>query len=247
MPSCKGRYVCDTVNKGKVPFYNDDGSISKTYYHLPILCKKESLTNSDLCGICTEKDKKLSTCKISKSNNLSGATHPSILHGKIGEPIPLWSHIEGGEWFKKILSKGYKKEGTMVKKVLDENKIFEYISKLKGLKNKMIDDLIKQFPELTKHSASSYITKYNKKPKNEVENVVELMKTQLIIDTEKKEEVYDIVELIVKPITINNVKYYYEQNKNKVYTLDYDYVGRYNVKEEKLYTEYPDSDKEPNF
>ena len=222
MPICKGRTVIDTVGKGKIPFYNTDNTVSEKYYHLAILCTRENINGNDLCGLCIEKERKFTTCKISKANALSGATHPSILHGRQSDPIPLWSHIEGGEWFKKMLIKGYKKEVEMAKK--NEAKVVEVVQKetVKGTKKK--------------NAAST------------AANVVvaSISKPTFMVDPVKKDEAYDIVELTVRPITIDNVKYYYEPNKNKVYTLKYDYVGRYSVKDEILHTEYPDSDCEPN-
>ena len=255
MPNCKARLTSESLSKGKAYFYNSDGSQSNYAYYLPLLCKKDSLTNSNLCGSCTDKQHKLDKCTISKNNRLNGASHPQIIHGIIGEPIPLWSHIEGGEWFKKMIHKGYKKEVEMVKQI-DKTKVNEVISNLKGTKNKMVDALIEKFPELTKHAASKCITEYNKNKKevnntsnpssNPIDNIIDLLKTKLIIDPTKKEEVYDIVDLIVKPIKISGIDYYYEPNKSKVYTLDYKYVGRYDTKEEKLFTNYADSDAEPD-
>jgi hypothetical protein len=69
----------------------------------------------------------------------------------------------------------------------------------------------------------------------------------MYIDPSVKEEASDIIQVIVKPITIAGKQYYYESKKDKVYTLDYTYVGRYDVKNEVLCTEYPDSDSDPNF
>jgi hypothetical protein len=246
MSKCKGRNVSDILGKGKLAFYNTDDSQSDKYYHIAILCQREKIQGSDLCGLCLEKEKKLNNCKISMSNTLSGATHPSILHGRNDGAIPLWSHIEGGEWFKKMLSKGYKKDIDMVKKVVvDEAKVIEAVGKLKGTKMKKIEELVKQFPELTKIAASNYIGK-NKEEKVVTKNIVVSSEEKLLVDPNTKHEAYDIVELIVKPITIHNVDYYYEPKKNKVYTLQYDYIGRYNTKEETLHREYPDSDCEPS-
>ena len=143
-------------------------------------------------------------------------------------------------------------------KEFDEAKIFAAIPNLKGLKNKMVEDLMKQFPELTKHSASNFITLYNKKNSKTVapkkykivksfKNVVEDFGKKLVIDSKVEDDVYDVVELKVKPITINGINYYYEPKKDKVYTLEYKYVGRYDTKNEKLCLDYPDSDTEPSF
>jgi hypothetical protein len=156
-----------------------------------------------------------------------------------------------------MLHKGYRKESEMPVKEFDEAKIFAAIPNLKGLKNKMVEDLMKQFPELTKHSASNFITLYNKKnsktvaPKKykivkSLKSVTEDFGKKLVIDSSIQDEVYDVVELKVKPITIGETKYYYEPNKDKVYTLDYKYVGRYDRKQETICVDYHDSDTEPS-
>jgi len=263
MPNCKGRLTSDITGKGKVPFLNPDGSTSNKYYYNILLCNRESLNNSDLCGSCSDKEKRIKSCTVSKSGRLNGANHPAILHGKVGEAIPIWSHIEGGEWFKSMLQKGYRKESEMPVKEFDEDKIFAAIPNLKGLKNKMVEDLMKQFPELTKHSASNFITLYNKKntvvstkttEKPKKYKIVKSLKTvtedfgkKLVIDSSIQDDVYDVVELKVKPITIGETKYYYEPNKDKVYTLDYKYLGRYDRKQETICVDYHDSDSEPSF
>ena len=266
MPTCKGRLTSDAIGKGKVAFLNPDNSVSTKYYYNIILCKKECLNNSDLCGTCMDKEKRIESCTISKSGRLNGANHPAVLHGKVGEPIPIWSHIEGGEWFKSMLQKGYKKESEMPQKQYDEQNIYAAIPNLKGLKNKMVEDLIKQFPELSKSAASNFITLYNKKKvntivenvpvitkpkktikKTTVENITEDFSKKLVINPSEQSDVYDIVELKVKPITIGTTKYYYEPKKDKVYTLDYKYIGRYNTKSETICEDYLDSDAEPSF
>lgn len=261
MPTCIGRLTSDTIGKGRLAFLNPDNSVSNKYYYNILLCKNDALPNSDICGSCTDKLRRIETCTISKSGRLNGANHPSLLHGKVGEPIPIWSHIENGEWFKSMLSKGYKKEVEMPKKEFDEAKIYAAIPNLKGLKNKMVEDLIKMFPELTKHSASNFITLYNKSKTNSVETNVKPKKTvkkvdvetvteslkNMVVDSSQQSDVYDIIELKVRPITIGTTKYYYEPNKDKVYTLNYKYVGRYDTKSEKLCEEYADSDSEPSF
>uniref|UniRef100_A0A6C0D7G4 Uncharacterized protein n=1 Tax=viral metagenome TaxID=1070528 RepID=A0A6C0D7G4_9ZZZZ len=270
MPNCKGRLTSDITGKGKIAFLNPDSSTSTKYYYIPIHCNKDALNNSDLCGSCMDKEKKIESCSISKSGRLNGANgakgpnHPAVLHGKVDDPIPIWSHIEGGQWFKTMLQKGYKKEVEMPTKTYDEEKIFAVISSLKGLKNKMVEDLIKQFPELSKHAASNFITLHNKSKINSVvENVVvvptkpkktikktsveSITEDKLVINTSEQSDVYDVVELKVTPITIGTTKYYYESKKDKVYTLDYKYVGRYDRKQETICVDYPDSDAEPNF
>jgi hypothetical protein len=255
--ACKGRNVSDIKNKYYFPFYNENNEAVKKYYHIPILCKNKSLPDNDLCGSCAEKERNLSKFIIKgnvlKNPNGSSVCHPSILHGKIDEPIPIWSHIEGGSWFKNMLQKGYRKEpeSKMAKKVVvDEKKIHEAITKLKGKKIQKIEALRKEFPELSVNAASKYITEFSKKDDKTVDKVVEnviiSLQEKCYIDEDSKKEVDDIKEIVVKLITISGTKYYYNSESSKVYTTDYIYVGRYNKAENKIETDYVDSDAEPS-
>jgi hypothetical protein len=87
---------------------------------------------------------------------------------------------------------------------------------------------------------------YKKKEVN-TSNVIVELKPKMYIDTTEAEHAVEIVKVEVKPIKIQDVQYYYEPNKNKVYTTDFSYVGRYDTKSELLCTDYPDSDAEPSF
>lgn len=246
MNKCKGRSVSDVSNKYKIPFENN--SLTPKFYHIAITCNNDALASSDLCGKCLEKEKILKSCSLSNNTlkNSSGriASHPSVLHGRIDDPIPIWSHIENGQWFKNMLLKGYKAMPSK-KPLLDESKILNEAFKLSGKNSDKITKLIELYPSLSKTAAMNYIIKVNKQKKssNQVENVIDSLQTKLYIDPDQKQEIYEIVKVIIKPIVINNKKYYYDTKKDKVYDTELKYIGRY--KDGTIYTEFPDSDAEP--
>lgn len=220
MATCKGRTVSDTQ---KGTFYDSSGLLTNQHYFIPLVCSSKSLINQELCGSCLDKHEKVNSLTISKDIVLKDKTNkrvwqPRVLHGKIGEPIPPWSQIQDGEWYNSMLKKGFRKDVEMAKKKTEEQ-----------------NTVVK-----TK-------TKGKTKPAPLPSNVVEELKPKMYVDASVKEEACDIIQLIVKPITIAGKQYYYESKKDKVYTLDYTYVGRYDVKNEVLCTEYPDSDSDPNF
>ena len=101
MPRCIGRNICDRINKGKVPFYNKDPTAAKRYYHIAIQCVNSSIKDSRLCQDCTDKEKKTKTADI--RNDRLYDSHESVLHDTMDKPVPLWSHIEGGVWFKSMI------------------------------------------------------------------------------------------------------------------------------------------------
>ena len=236
---CNGRGVNDKKAVGKMLYYKDD-KIATLGYHIANYCQNKT-NDGNICKTCSEKkiytEKCISEGKLSKNNNFVGVKHPHLYHGRKGEPIPLWSHIEDGIWDKANLLKGYSKE--MTKTPIDENKLYQFIATLKGKKDGKVEAIMKEFP-IAKSRAAKYIADFNKNglPPS-------APPTKIIVVSREKEEAFDIVEVHVKKIEVGGKSYLYEPMKSKVYTLEYDYVGRYDSKEKRIFTEYPDSDAEP--
>ena len=219
---CIGRSVSDTIYVGRFPFLDKNDDVSKMYYHVPLLCVNEPLLDSTLCRECHSKNDKLKAANISINNRLIDANHPSVLHGTTDEPIPDWSHIKDGLWFKNKLLQGYKIEPMAKKVVLDEKKILADLESLHGSKD-MLKKMAEKYPTLSKTELSKYLIKYNKK--------------HIVIPTyvvSNKSTVVDSEELCVEKIKLSALEYYYNRADNSLYTLDYDYVGKYNSVTEKI-------------
>ena len=233
MPRCIGRNVSDTTDKGKIAFYHEDPLKTKLFYHIAIQCDRTSNKGTKLCLSCLEKENKLNSLTIKKNRMI--VPHPSVLHGTINDPIPIWSHIEGGEWFKNMLSKGYSvEEGEMGKKNFPEEKIvFTYIDSLKDKsKLSLIKELIKKFPVFSKTSANRYLIAYNKLPSSKKsstpkENTIitttnNESKTYVVNDSLKND--YEVVEVKLVPLK----EFFYNSETNDVYDFNFKYVGHYN-------------------
>jgi hypothetical protein len=218
MSMCKGRNVSATH---RFSLYDESGEATKEYYFTELGCRNRVISD-DLCGVCLQKDSKLkdATIKGNKIKDKDGKRiwQPRVLHGKIGSPIPPWSQIEDGEWFNSMLKKGFRKQIDMMK--------LETVSDSKEVKPKRVIKKVNQV-------SSS--------------NIIVELKPKMYIDTIDANQAIEIVKVEVKPLVIEGKQYYYETNKNKVYTTDFSYVGRYDTKNEILSTEYPDSDAEPSF
>lgn len=107
---CLGRLVRD-VPKGTWMLGFEDGSL----FHIPIRCNMIA-TNGDLCDSCKLKEQKT----IEKVKSITGTTIkgtlPSYLNGRVTEPIPFWSRLYDGAWFRLRIESGYTvSEETMVK------------------------------------------------------------------------------------------------------------------------------------
>ena len=236
--TCLGRYVSDKL-RDKI--YKGD---TEQHYHIPIICKRPAFEKNELCIKCIEKEERYK--RININGKVPNKFHTSVLHGKNNEPIPSWSRCENSEWFKNMLSKGYMaKKKDVQKKESDSKIINDYISTLDGKGSDKIIKLIEKFPSLSKTAALKCISDYNKLKKNPI-NVVSL-KEPVVVNSKPCDELYDVLEVQLEARTIDNTKYLYDTNKNKVYTTEFKYVGRYNILEETLHTDYPDSDAEPSF
>lgn len=246
MPICNGRYVSD---KQRNKFYKD---AYEQYYHLPIECINQVFKGSDLCIKCIEREERGKRVLI--CNKVPNKFHTSVLHGRRNDPLPKWSRCEGSEWYTTMLKKGFTKVVDMTKKNdINIKAVNEYIATLGNQKvAEKIEKLVQTFPILSKTAAIKCLQDYKKsvtiqrEPSKEVNTVNIILKPTVVIK-DSSEEVYDVFEIKLEPKTILNTKYLYEPNKNKVYTSEFKYVGRYDTRNELLCTDYPDSDAEPCF
>jgi len=225
MSICKGRTVSDSANS-KFPFYDSFGIATNQYYFSALGCKNKAVSN-ELCGICLIKEEKLKSATINgnklKDKDGKRIWQPRVLHGKIDEPIPSWSEIEFGSIYNARLKTGLKISTEMPRKKAEQT-------------NSVVENSEKPKKRTTK-----------KKEEVVVNNVLDELKPKMYIDTSNNEIVEDIIKVEVRPIKIDNKDYYYNPTKDKVYTLDFNYVGRYDKKNSVICTDYPDSDAEPSF
>ena len=231
--TCKGYYLSDKKGTGRFEYYLGE-ELSGKYYHTEIKCTEKA---EDLCAACMKREAKLKTyvCPsnvLKVSVNGIAASHNNIFHRRIGEPIPPWSNAENGERHKQKLLEGYSKEMVKTVSTVIDEKILEFVMNLKGTIPVKMKKILATYPKFTQADALSYI----KVSKNPAEK-------SFVVDPVLKDEAFEIVKVPVRKIKISNKEYLYEPNKQKVYSLDFKYVGRYN--KEVLYTEYPDSDSEP--
>lgn len=243
MTLCNGTYVNDK-HRGKL--YNDKKS-SEQYYHERIKCINQPFKDSDLCIKCIEKEERGK--KVLIENKVPNKFHTSVLHGRQDEPPPSWSRCEGSEWYDTMLKKGFTKLVDMTrKKEIDVKSVNEYIATLHGKIAEKIEKLVVKFPILSKTAAIKCVQEYNKSITHKSEpNTVDIVLKPTVVVKDSTEEVYDVLEIKLEQKIIENTKYLYDPNKNKVYTSDFKYVGRYDIRNEQLCTDYPDSDTEPCF
>jgi len=75
------------------------------WFHIPLRCENFA-RDGDLCDKCVKRAQKTAE-KVQeiRGTTISG-THPSFLMGKVNGPIPFWSRIYDGAWFRLKLKSG---------------------------------------------------------------------------------------------------------------------------------------------
>jgi hypothetical protein len=202
---CLGRLVNDTKGTYCLPF--ETGG----FFHLPIQCDR---TADGLCASCLVK-KERTEAKVAGMTGISlQGAHPSFLHGRVDEPIPIWSHIYDGHWYRLKISKGAIVSDTTMAKVKE---------------SVVSDTRVKEVTEPKK------ITKFKLKAKEPT-----LVKPLAIVKGEPVEP-ERVVRIEVKKTEIGGRQVYLDSNTDKVYDLKCKYIGRHDAD---TIVPFPDSDAE---
>jgi len=102
MAQCLGRLVRDTP-KGVWMLSFEEGGL----FHLPIRCDRIALNGGGgLCAACMEREQKTVEKLRDIRGTTIGGTLPSYLMGRVTEPIPYWSRLYDGAWFRLKMEEG---------------------------------------------------------------------------------------------------------------------------------------------
>ena len=107
---CLGRLVRDTP-KGVNMLEFEQGGL----FHIPIRCETIA-KNGDLCDSCYAKEKKTQNQVREITGTTIKGMLPSYLMGRVTEPIPFWSRLYDGAWYRLKIESGCTiSEATMAK------------------------------------------------------------------------------------------------------------------------------------
>jgi len=292
---------------------------SKPLSYLGIVqCSNEA---EDLCAACLDRQK-ATAYQLEKRAGKYIPNQETMFHGRMGEPIPKWSRLQGGEWFQAQIAAGYTVgnthkeivtdpvemgdvEAPVIKKVVKRKKVAPpaeapvpivapvaapVAPTTKKREPKKVGVAPEPRPPLVTmlHTTSGFVGREEAKreeakpaekpkrtkktvatpaplatpeitevipiPMNEVKPVAK-PKRSIKKVIKPKTPVIGIVEAVADdiPVTKIHVKkeeiagrsVYVAETKDKVYDLSYAYLGRWNRKEGRIETTFPDSDAEP--
>ena len=295
---CQGR---KTTPKSAPLFFETGPRLhrSKPLSYLGIVqCSNEA---EDLCAACLDRQK-ATAYQLEKRAGKYIPNQETMFHGRMSEPIPKWSRLEGGEWFQAQIVAGYtlpnahKEIATspvemgdvaappVIKKVIRRKKVAVASTETpkpepvaapatKKREPKKVGVVPEPMPPLVTmlHTTSGFVGREDAKPKKtkkvpvavspEITEVVPIPMDQVkAVPKPKrvfkpKKMVIGIVDVSAEDIPVTKIQVkkeeiagrsvYVSETKDKVYDLSYSYLGRWNRKEGRVDTSYPDSDAEP--
>lgn len=213
---CLGRLVNDTKGTYCLPF--ETGG----YFHIPIQCDR---TADGLCTTClVKKERTDSKVALMTGKSLQG-THPSYLHGLVTEPIPAWSHIYDGAWYRLKISNG--------STVSDSNMA----------KAKAAAAAIGAAPEPVPVMTTAIVKKpFKIKAKAVAKAVEEPMKPIATVKGDPVEP-ETVIRIEVKKVEIGGRLVLLNSSTDKVYDLKCKYLGRHDAENDAIMP-FHDSDAE---
>lgn len=191
------------------------------YFHVAIQCDR---TADGLCASCLKKKERTDAKVALMTGKSLQGTHPSFLHGLVTEPIPIWSHIYDGTWYRLKISGGAI--------VSDAN-----MAKAAGLPQAVGLPKAVGLPQAVEPTEPKQVRKYKLKAKDAAP-----MKPMAIVKGEPVEP-ETVLRIEVRRVVIGGRQVYLDSATDKVYDMKCKYLGRHDNENDTIVS-FPDSDAE---
>jgi len=239
MSQCLGRYVKDGP-KGVNMLSFEDGGL----FHIPLRCPM--ITRSgDLCDGCTAKETKT----LEKIKDIRGTTiggpHPSYLMGRVTDPVPYWSRIYDGAWFRLKIESGCRiSEENMVKVRKAVAEAYEGVTTVEPAPlpaNARKVKTVPKAPEPVQPVEVEVKPKTMRKKKEPVQKTV-TDEPLARVGTNPVDATNDtVIHIKVRKQEVDGRLFYLDPKKDKLYDMKFKYMGR--LKDGAIVA-HPDSDAE---
>jgi len=239
MSQCLGRYVKDGP-KGVNMLSFEDGGL----FHIPLRCPM--ITRSgDLCDGCTAKETKT----LEKMKDIRGTTiggpHPSYLMGRVTDPVPYWSRIYDGAWFRLKIESGCRiSEENMVKVRKAVAEAYEGVTTVEPAPlpaNARKVKTISKAPEPVQPVEVEVKPKTVRKKREPVQKTV-TDEPLARVGTNPVDATNDtVIHIKVRKQEVDGRLFYLDPKKDKLYDMKFKYMGR--LKDDAIVA-HPDSDAE---
>jgi hypothetical protein len=220
-------------------------------FHVPLRCGNFS-GRGDLCDSCLKREEKTRE-KVAK---ITGTTiegmHPALLMGRVTEPIPFWSRIYDGAWFRLKIEGGY----TLSKEVMAKAKKAAEVAykdvetvapqpmptkRGAGAKKKVLAPVVAAAPAAPLAPVVAEAPKPPAKKATKRATVVVAPPVATVNTSESPLPVEEVFHVKIRKQEVDGRALYLDPQKNKLYDLKLNYIGR--LKDGAIVS-FPDSDAE---
>jgi hypothetical protein len=219
------------------------------WFHIPLRCENFA-RDGDLCDKCVKRDHKTAEkIKEIRGTTISG-THPSFLMGKVNGPIPFWSRIYDGAWFRLKLNSGCtvsEENMARIRKATAKANTGVATLEPEPMPGTAVIAAPVPVPAVIAPLAPAAVAAVvptkkrivaKRAPKKVVEQVVQ-PQAQVVgkpVDLSERE----VLRIKVRKQEVDGRMFYLDSKKDKLYDLKGKYVGR--LKDDAIDRDYPDSD-----
>ena len=249
---CLGRLVHDTKGKWLLPFEEEAG-----VFHIPDRCGNFA-SNGDICETCQEKEARTAE----KVKDISGSAAnikgmlPCYLHGRVTEPIPFWSKLYGGAWFRLKMEAGCTlSEITMAKAKVAVERAYSGVEQVepqplpagKKVRARKAVTAVQAATESAVatpvQAAVAPVQGVTPPPKKRIvkKKIVIAGAPPLALVDPSELPVESVHRITVRKLEIDGRNLFLNPSNDKVYDLKYKYLGRF--KDGAIHP-FPDSDAE---
>jgi len=215
----------------------------KNRFYVEYRCPKTAVPHTQLCTRCTDRGRD----KIQSSGKFD--------HGLITGPIPDHSHMYGGKYYEESVRKWLISAENLA--IAQEHQRIAREGLVPLVPLAPVVPLVPLEPvkpveveEKVSVLAKPKVKPVKRKPKNEI--VLPTPITVVASHLEEKEEVdlddYEFEYVSLKPFEHQDISYFREPKKNKIFERKKDvigpYIGRYDSYTDTIRTDIPDSDSE---
>ena len=224
---------------------------------LPIRCERSS--DAELCTACEERCK-ATDIQLKKREGKYIPNQESLFHGKITEPIPVWSRLYKGMWWLAQIEAGYsisketeeKAEEAYKKTYKDESISLDMsepipkprAKKPRAKKAEPVHEPVNEPVHEPVHEPAPEPIKKPRAKKGDPKPRANTKKATPLgaITNLEPIQAQNIVHIQVKKTEIGGRAVLLQNNKDKVYDMKFNYLGRFNRETDSIDGQYPNSD-----
>lgn len=274
MAVCQGRLaIIELPDKTPIAFVKRPDDKKPILFSAPKACAGQASSPAEpLCAACQERRTKTAAA-VAKAGGKYVPNQQTLLHGLFGEPLPEWSHMFGSAWFNKTQAEKRLEIPEAVAALLPKTgvptpvemprraAVVEPSAQPSGVaeptaapsaaapKKRATKKVVgtPAAPVAAAPTAAPPLEppkrKFAPKKKPAAVPAPQQEPTLGVIQAQPLEGI-TVKKISVRKTTIDDRTVYLSAEKDKVYDLKFNYIGRYNRREERIESKYADSDRE---